>query len=51
VDRALADGGAFASLLADVEQGRVDPYTAISEIHDRWERWERLRAIEDPSVP
>jgi LAO/AO transport system kinase len=35
VDRALADGGALASVLADVEAGRLDPYTAIRTIVDR----------------
>jgi len=35
VDRALADGGAFESVLADVEAGRVDPYTAIRTIAGR----------------
>ena len=35
VDRALADGGALESLLADVEAGRVDPYTAIRTIAER----------------
>lgn len=38
VDRALADGGPLAPLLADVEAGRVDPYTAIGEVRARWER-------------
>ena len=38
VDRALADGGALAPLLVDVEAGRVDPYTAIGEVRARWER-------------
>ncbi len=32
VDRALADGGALERMLADVEAGRVDPYTAIRSI-------------------
>ena len=32
VDRALADGGALERVLADVEAGRVDPYTAIRAI-------------------
>ena len=32
VDRALADGGALERVLADVEAGRVDPYTAIRSI-------------------
>ena len=35
VDRALADGGALESVLADVEAGRVDPYTAIRTIGER----------------
>ena len=28
----LADGGALERMLADVEAGRVDPYTAIRSI-------------------
>jgi LAO/AO transport system kinase len=35
VDRALADGGALEAVLADVEAGRVDPYTAIRTIAER----------------
>lgn len=35
VDEALADGGPLGPLLAEVEAGRVDPYTAIGEILDR----------------
>jgi LAO/AO transport system kinase len=35
VDRALADGGALESVLADVEAGRVDAYTAIRAIVER----------------
>jgi LAO/AO transport system kinase len=35
VDRALADGGTLEQILADVEAGRVDPYTAIRTIADR----------------
>jgi len=35
VDRALADGGALERVLADVEAGRVDPYTAIPMIVER----------------
>jgi LAO/AO transport system kinase len=35
VDRALADGGALERVLADVEAGRVDPYTAIRTIAAR----------------
>ncbi len=35
VDRALADGGALEPVLADVEAGRVDPYTAIRTIGER----------------
>ncbi len=35
VERALADGGPLESLLADVEAGRLDPYSAIAEILDR----------------
>ena len=32
VDKALADGGTLERVLADVEAGRVDPYTAIRTI-------------------
>jgi LAO/AO transport system kinase len=35
VDRALADDGTFGPLVADVEAGRVDPYTAIHAISKR----------------
>jgi LAO/AO transport system kinase len=35
VDRALADGGALEPVLADVEAGRVDAYTAIRAIGER----------------
>jgi LAO/AO transport system kinase len=35
VDRALADGGTLERVLADVEAGRVDPYTAIRTIAER----------------
>jgi LAO/AO transport system kinase len=35
VDRALADGGALESVVADVEAGRVDAYTAIRTIAER----------------
>jgi LAO/AO transport system kinase len=35
VDRALADGGALEVVLADVEAGRIDPYTAIRTIAER----------------
>jgi LAO/AO transport system kinase len=35
VERALADGGALERVLADVEAGRVDPYTAIRTIAER----------------
>jgi LAO/AO transport system kinase len=35
VERALADGGPLAALAAEVEAGRVDPYTAIARIRDR----------------
>jgi GTPase len=35
VDRALADGGTLERTLADVEAGRVDPYTAIRTIASR----------------
>jgi LAO/AO transport system kinase len=34
VDRALADGGVLERALADVEAGRIDPYTAIRSIAD-----------------
>jgi LAO/AO transport system kinase len=32
VDEALTDGGPLGAVLADVEAGRLDPYTAITEI-------------------
>jgi GTPase len=35
VDRALAEGGTFGPLVAEVEAGRVDPYTAIHAISKR----------------
>ncbi|HWC01970.1 MAG TPA: methylmalonyl Co-A mutase-associated GTPase MeaB [Methylomirabilota bacterium] len=35
VDRQLSDGGALEGVLADVEAGRVDPYTAIRTIAER----------------
>ncbi len=35
VDEALADGGPLGPVLAEVEAGRIDPYTAIAEILDR----------------
>jgi LAO/AO transport system kinase len=35
VDRALAEGGTFGPLVADVEAGRVDPYSAIQAISER----------------
>jgi LAO/AO transport system kinase len=35
VDRALAEGGALEGVLADVEAGRVDPYTAIRTVSAR----------------
>ncbi len=35
VDELLADGGPLGPVLAEVEAGRVDPYTAIGEILDR----------------
>jgi LAO/AO transport system kinase len=35
VDRALADGGTLERMIADVEAGRVDPYTAIRTIAER----------------
>jgi LAO/AO transport system kinase len=35
VDRALAEGGALEPLVAEVESGRVDPYTAIGTILER----------------
>jgi LAO/AO transport system kinase len=36
VEGALADGGPLGALVADVEAGRVDPYTAIAEIRQRF---------------
>jgi hypothetical protein len=35
VDDALRDGGPLASVLAEVEAGRLDPYTAIGRIRER----------------
>jgi LAO/AO transport system kinase len=35
VERALADGGALAPVVEEVEAGRLDPYTAIARIRDR----------------
>lgn len=35
VDRALAEGGALEPVVAAVESGRLDPYTAIGAILDR----------------
>ena len=35
VERTLADGGPLGPLVAEVEAGRVDPYTAIAEILGR----------------
>ena len=42
VDRALHDGGVLEPLLAEVEGGRLDPYTAVAEV------LERLRARPSP---
>jgi GTPase len=36
VDEALGDGGPLEPLLADVEAGRLDPYTAIGRIKERF---------------
>lgn len=36
VERALADGGPLAPLLDAVESGRLDAYTAIARILERW---------------
>lgn len=35
VDRALGDGGPLAAVMAEVESGRLDPYTAIRTIVER----------------
>jgi putative protein kinase ArgK-like GTPase of G3E family len=35
VDRTLAGGGALAPLLAEVEAGRLDPYSAIDTVRAR----------------
>jgi LAO/AO transport system kinase len=35
VDEALADGGPLAPVLADVEAGRVDVYTALARVLER----------------
>jgi LAO/AO transport system kinase len=35
VDEALGDGGSLGPVLADVEAGRLDPYTAIAQILER----------------
>jgi LAO/AO transport system kinase len=35
VDEALADGGSLAPVLADVEAGRVDVYTALARVLER----------------
>jgi putative protein kinase ArgK-like GTPase of G3E family len=35
VDQTLADGGTLEQLVADVEAGRVDPYTAIRTVAER----------------
>jgi LAO/AO transport system kinase len=43
VDRALADGASLAPLIAEVEAGRLDPYTAIAEILDRFRLVPRAR--------
>jgi LAO/AO transport system kinase len=44
VERALADGGPLAALAAEVEAGRVDPYTAVARVLGR------LRTVEDASA-
>ena len=44
VDRALANGGMLERILAEVEAGRVDPYTAVRTIA------ERLRLGQPPSA-
>ena len=43
VDRAFTDGGVLEALLAEVEAGRLDPYTAIDAV------LERLRGASAPS--
>ena len=48
VERALAEGGPLAPLVADVEAGRVDPYTAIAPLVDQL--LDRLRRIEAPET-
>jgi LAO/AO transport system kinase len=35
VDEALGEGGPLAPVLAEVEAGRLDPYTAIGRIRER----------------
>ena len=45
VDRALADGGALERVLADVEAGRVDPYTAIRAIAEERPARPTIRAV------
>jgi LAO/AO transport system kinase len=35
VDAALTDGGPLGELVAEVEAGRLDPYTALGEVLDR----------------
>jgi LAO/AO transport system kinase len=45
VDRAFADGGTLDALLAEVEAGRLDPYTAIGAV------LERLRGSSTPGPP
>jgi LAO/AO transport system kinase len=44
VDEALGDGGPLGPVLADVEAGRLDPYTAIARIR------ERLTLFRDPGA-
>ena len=41
VDDALADGGPLAPVVADVEAGRVDVYTALARVLERLPRTER----------
>ena len=52
VDRALADGGALERVLADVEAGRVDAYTAIRTIAERPARaGGSARSVRDARAP
>ncbi|HEV8676272.1 MAG TPA: methylmalonyl Co-A mutase-associated GTPase MeaB [Methylomirabilota bacterium] len=43
VDEALADGGSLGPVLAEVEAGRLDPYTAIAEILARGRLFPKAR--------